>query len=294
MKQVLQTFADWYKKGYFKQDWMSSNYDSNRADLVAGKFGIQLFPQWWGFVNAADMINTYGKDGYFEAFDIPSTNGIPTKYPKGFDNGGYIVFNKDSKNIAAALKTLSLYGFQGMIEAGLITSDEIQATYRSDGDALSHVMPMIKTMGSTAPAEIYLNLQYVKRTGDTSIFEFDNRTAVEPPGRSFYYNEILPFLEKGEMGGAGRWLQTYADNSSYDVTYKINTENRWVFSAMIGAEPEEIASYGSTLDDILKEGFTQIIVGQQPLSYFDTLVAQWKASGGDNCTRVMNQVYGKK
>ena len=40
--------------------------------------------------------------------------------------------------------------------------------------------------------------------------------------------------------------------------------------------------------------FTKIIVGEQPLSYFDTVVAQWKSSGGDVTTKAVNRVYGKK
>ncbi len=53
-------------------------------------------------------------------------------------------------------------------------------------------------------------------------------------------------------------------------------------------------SYGTTLDDLLVEGFTKIIAGTQPLSYFDTVVAQWKSSGGDVVTKAVNKMYGKK
>jgi putative aldouronate transport system substrate-binding protein len=63
---------------------------------------------------------------------------------------------------------------------------------------------------------------------------------------------------------------------------------------MTGPAPEEMANYGSTLDDILTEGFTKIIIGEQPLSYFDAVVAEWKAAGGDVVTAAVNKTYGKK
>jgi putative aldouronate transport system substrate-binding protein len=284
MKPVLQTFADWYKKGYLKQDWMSSNYDSNRSDLMTEKFGFQIFPQWWGFVMATDMMSNYGMNAYFEAFDLPSATGEPVMHPKDFDNGGYLVVNKNCKNIAAALKCISwaAAGNEYLANQGLRTREQTNALFYDNG--MWHFMPMIETMNAVAQREVYLQVLQTKKTG------------IRPPELTdqCYDNEIKPFLENGDLRGAGRWLQMWADNSAYEVTDRIGTENRWVVSRMQGPVPEEIAAYGSTLNDILTEGFIQIIVGQQPVSYFDTLVAQWKAAGGDNCTQVMNQVYGNK
>jgi putative aldouronate transport system substrate-binding protein len=286
MKQVLQTFADWYKKGYFKQDWMSSNYDSNRSDLIAGKYGVQVFPQWWGFVSASDMITTYGRNGYMEAFELPSFNGKPVNHPKPFENGGYIAINKNCRNIAAALKCVSFWagGIQAreLVDTGIVTQEQ-----RAEMSLDQHNMPMLKSWDSRTEIEIYRQLQEVKRTGNTQALK-------QPSAISSYDSAIRPFLEAGDISGAGRWLQMYADNSSYSVNEKILNENRWVQSRMAGPVPEGVAAYGSTLSDILIEGFVQIIAGQQPVSYFDTLVSRWKAAGGDDCTRVMNQVYGNR
>ncbi|MDR2135240.1 MAG: extracellular solute-binding protein [Treponema sp.] len=289
VKQVLEVFADWYKKGYLKQDWMSSNSDTTRVDLMNNEFGIQLFPQWWGFVNAADMVATNGKNSYMEAFDIPSATGKPVRHPRGFDNEGYIVFNKNSKNIAAALKCVSFYSEHGT-EIGLSNEELSERFYHGES---SHIMPMIKTLNSTGSMEGYLNLKRVRETGDTSFW--DNLTYAEAPGKEEYEKELRPYLEEGNTAlGIGRFLQIYSENCAFDVSYKIDSEKRWVYTAVTGPVPEEVASYGSTLDDILREGFAQIIVGQRPISYFDTLVAMWKSSGGDHCTQVMNRVYGKK
>jgi putative aldouronate transport system substrate-binding protein len=93
--------------------------------------------------------------------------------------------------------------------------------------------------------------------------------------------------------GYGRWIQQYAIPSSGGINLNIINEGRYIATAMTGPLPEEAAAYGETLDDLLTEGFTRIIVGEQPLSYFDTLVAQWKASGGDVITAAVNRVYKK-
>jgi putative aldouronate transport system substrate-binding protein len=62
----------------------------------------------------------------------------------------------------------------------------------------------------------------------------------------------------------------------------------------MGLSPDELLNFGSTLDDLLTEGFTKIIIGQEPLSYFDTLINNWKAQGGDTVTAAVNRDYGKK
>ena len=62
---------------------------------------------------------------------------------------------------------------------------------------------------------------------------------------------------------------------------------------MWGAPTATLSTMGTTLDDILIEGFTQIIVGQKPVEYFDTVVESWKAAGGDQATQEINEMYGK-
>jgi putative aldouronate transport system substrate-binding protein len=53
--------------------------------------------------------------------------------------------------------------------------------------------------------------------------------------------------------------------------------------------PESMIQYGTELDKIRTEAYTDIITGKQPVSYFDTFVANWKAAGGDIVTRDANR-----
>ena len=50
-------------------------------------------------------------------------------------------------------------------------------------------------------------------------------------------------------------------------------------------------TYGSTLDDILTEGFTKIIIGDEDVSYFDELVSNWRTAGGDTVIQAVNEMY---
>jgi putative aldouronate transport system substrate-binding protein len=125
----------------------------------------------------------------------------------------------------------------------------------------------------------------------------NNYEIITPPMFSEWlaqYEQAKPWWESKDPVGYGRWIQQYATPSSASINMKVMNEGRYKATGLTGPYPEDAAAFGSTLDELLTEGFTQIIVGEQPLSYFDTLVAQWKSAGGDVITAAVNRVYGKK
>jgi putative aldouronate transport system substrate-binding protein len=75
---------------------------------------------------------------------------------------------------------------------------------------------------------------------------------------------------------------------------QIINEGRYYNDRLTGALPEDVLVFGSVLEDLLLEGFTKIIVGEQPLSHFDSVIAEWRTSGGDMVTRAVNREYGNR
>lgn len=51
------------------------------------------------------------------------------------------------------------------------------------------------------------------------------------------------------------------------------------------------AQYQAELEKIRDETFTAIILGNEPIDYFDDYVAKWKRSGGDQLTEELNEWY---
>ena len=49
----------------------------------------------------------------------------------------------------------------------------------------------------------------------------------------------------------------------------------------------------ASLKDKEEKAFMQIIMGEQPVDYFDTFVAEWKAQGGDLITQEVNEAANK-
>jgi putative aldouronate transport system substrate-binding protein len=284
MKNLLSTFADWYKKGYFLKDFMSQDSAAVRQDLVSGKFGVQIFAQWWGYGNGADVVKNLGNNAYFEAYEFPTIDGRPAVHPLGFDNGGYIAINKKSKNIDAAIKTMSYIHYINLevLAQGIMTPAQVGAYLLPSNSGLGS-MPMFLLNDPVNEVRAFEQIREAALTEDVSKITSGNTLAK--------YTTAHDWVTKGDPNGIGNWLQDYADRSAYMVTYNIVKENRFVLSRIMGPVPDEAAGYdpGSGL----VEGFTKIIIGQEPVSYFDTLVREWKAAGGDIQTQAINKEYNR-
>jgi putative aldouronate transport system substrate-binding protein len=286
MREALRTFADWYAKGYLKKDFMSMDAAAVRQDLVSGRFGIQMFPQWWGYGNGIDVVTNLGKDAWFDGYEMPSADGSPVMHPMYFDNSGYLAINKNCKNIDAAIKCMSFihYIYNDAIAQGLMTSQDTLPYLWENNEGL-HSMPMFKIENPVNESKEYQQVQEAIRTG--------NPASITLPVALIKYNGAKTWVDNGDPTGIGYWLQVYGPTCAYHDNSKIVAEKRFIPTRMMGPPPEELANYGSTLDDILKEGFTKIIIGAEPLSYFDTVVRDWKAAGGDTATAAVNRLYNK-
>jgi putative aldouronate transport system substrate-binding protein len=286
MREVLRTFADWYAKGYLKKDFMSMDAAAVRQDLVSGRFGIQMFPQWWGYGNGLDVVTNLGREAWFDGYEMPSKDGSPVMHPMGFDNAGYLVVSKNCKNIDAAIKCMSFiqYIYNDAVAQGLMTTKDTLPYLWEDNHGL-HSMPMFRIQNPVNESKEYQQIQEAIKTG--------NPASITIPSAQIKYNGAKTWVDNGDLTGIGYWLQVYGPTCAYHDNSKIVAEKRFITTRLMGSLPEELANYGSTLDDILKEGFTKIIIGAEPLSYFDTVVKDWKAAGGDTATAAVNRIYNK-
>lgn len=69
--------------------------------------------------------------------------------------------------------------------------------------------------------------------------------------------------------------------------------NQGYTSAIFGALPSN-SMYATECSKILNEGYIAIITGEQPIDYFDEMVAQWYAAGGSVLTEEANTLYAKQ
>jgi putative aldouronate transport system substrate-binding protein len=288
MRELVACFADWYQKGYLRRDFTSMEEMARSQDISSGRVGILLEQNWagWGYT---DLIKNAGTEAYLEPYEIPTRDGQPGVFPIGFDNDNYLVVNKNCKNIAAVMKSISFVTWvagEARLQGALTEEEEF--SYLLGGEGRHTMLPIeINDPYGNGPAMV----EWAQEVGR------NNGVIRTPPQFSEWqaqYEQAKPWFDSKDLAGYGRWIQQYSTPSAASINLNIINQGRYLATSLTGPLPEEAATYGETLDDLLIEGFTRIIIGDQPLSYFDTVVAQWKASGGDVITAAVNRVYGKK
>ena len=103
----------------------------------------------------------------------------------------------------------------------------------------------------------------------------------------------MKLIEDDNSEGAPEYLMYAKDKCSAEVGAEMIDQGLIVRDKLAGPKTPTLAKSGSTLDDILIEGFTKIIVGEKPIEYFDTLVQEWEKAGGEQATKEVNETYGK-
>ncbi len=283
MKNALGEWAEWYKAGIINPDFGTTDFNAMVEAMVAGKVGITPFYQWWGYNPGVDEVTNLGKDAIFYPYAIPSATGQEVKQSIFFANGSYTVVSKKCKNPEAAFKLINFYSYMLDESTGKETPETISAFTDND---MAHVVGAFRVLNPNSDYEQYVQVSKSLKSRDTS-----NLTTSTMWQK---YNNSVEFRDNGTPSAVGDYLQQGAEKSAYGIAKGIIDKEEYIKTVLWGATPEELLSYGSTLDDILTEGFTKIIMGEENIDYFDTVVENWNAAGGEAATAAVNAAYKDK
>lgn len=286
MKQALAAYAEWYAEGILNPEFVSQDMAAMSQEVVSGEAGINPFYQWWGDDPGVAVIGNLGPDAIFDAYEIPSANGGEVTFPITFPNYGYIVVSSKCEHPEAAIKLLNLFAYLSDDAAGIEDPDWLNNFF----DKAYPVIPYgLRVFNPNTDYD-----QYVQVSSALEAFEAGEEVDTVALGKnSAKYFNCVEFVENQTPAAVADYCQQgNGEHAAYYISKKVLDEGRIVNDAMWGSPTMTLSSMGSTLDDILLEGFTKIIVGQQPVDYFDTLVAEWEAAGGAQATQEINETYG--
>ena len=281
MKDAIAAWAQWYKDGVLSSDFVTMDFAKMNEAVVSGNVGVQPFYQWWGYNPGVDTVSNLGTEAIFEPYMIPSATGDKVMQSIFFANGSYTVVSKKCANPEAAIKLLNFYGY--MIDDSVGQEDDATISSFTDND-IAHVVGAFRVLNPNCDYEQYVQVSKSLETGST-----DNLTT---SGMWQKYRNSVDFLENGTPGATGDYMQQGNGKCAYGLAKQILDAGDYVKSALWGATPETLLNSGSTLDDILTEGFTKIIMGEESIDYFDTVVQNWMSAGGEAATNEMNEMYG--
>ena len=267
---ALEHWQRWFEEGILSPDFVTM--DSMRAfeDVTNGIVGIQPFFQWWGWFLAPNMVALHGDDALMYPFHFPTLDGSrPARAQVSFPNMGVIVASADFENPAALMKILSMNAHMSFSPEANLTPEQRHYFF---ADMREHTMGA--TFSIVDPAADPVQLQYVQRalaTGDSS--------ELFTTGMHAKFNDSLSWINDRNPSGLGAYLQMGFPYAAYPRTQHLFNNGWYVRNAMWGPPPDEFDQAPNTGDIILEE-VMQIIMGNQPVSHFYSVLEEWYARGG--------------
>lgn len=283
MKEALAEWAKWYQEGIISKDFATTNTEKINEDTINGKIGIYPWYQWWGYTPGADVVANLGANAYFEPYEIPSANGEEVLSTLLCDNSTYVVVSKKCQNPEAVMKLLNFYTYMTDEARGVEDQEVIDAHCNN---AVTQAVCVIRIINPLTEYNDYVKVREALDTQDTSVLTSN--------GQWGKYNSCIEFMENGTPSAVGDYLQQGAKRSAYSLAKPILDEKRYVKNKVWAVTPPTLMNTGSTLEDILCEGYTKIIMGKESIDYFDTVVENWKAAGGDQASIEVNELYGNQ
>ena len=280
-RTALEHWQRWFDEGLLSRDFM--NMDDMRAheDVVNSRVGIQPWWQWWGWMNGPHLVGTTGIDeSYMIPLLLPTIDGGPARARIAFPNHWITVVHRDAQNPAAAMKLISHVDHIMFSPDADLTPAQLSAF--TDGQR-EHVPGPFKILDPQADMLQRIHVQHALDTGDTS----DLFTA----GMQKKHADSVAWIEERDPMGLGAYLQMGFPGSAYArALYLIESDNL-ILSSMWGPPPAEFDQTANT-GDIIAMGVMQIIMGNQPVDYLDTILAEWYASGGQILEDAVNLHFG--
>jgi putative aldouronate transport system substrate-binding protein len=277
MKAALALLNDMYRLGLINKEFTAKQESELVEDWTSARIGMAYGSNWgtWYPYN-----NVYKKDGVItRAYPIPTARGY--KYKVGITSnavGQVTMVRAGYKYPEAVIKILNLYdqtvNFSGK-----------EGYLRYWADEQYRLSPVYIDI----PNEVYqaeINEALAKKSG-AGLPTFALRS----------YEYVIGF-ENGTLAkddnAYGTWGQQN-ENGSLNIVLRNYIPDGAVVQSILGIErPEVWLTNVAVLETLTVTAFTDIIIGQKPVDYFDTYVEQWLKAGGQATLDALDKLYPAK
>jgi len=285
MKEALAQYTEWYKEGIVNPNFTTLNWDKMMQGMINGECGVIPFAQWFGYNPLPDLIKNQGPEAIFYPYEIPTQDGSPIKGSVTFNNNGYVVISKDCQNPEAIMKIVNFYVYTVNDAVGVETNEYLSSLHSFNYPNVVRGTRIINPMNDYN--------QYIQVKAAYDAWARGEEVDTSKLGTNVSkFESCVNWNTSQDPNGVGDWLQQGNDRSAYGIAKKYVDEEQYVQDAKWGPDTPTLQAAGSTLNDILVEGFTKIIIGEKPIDYFDEVVQQWRTAGGDKATQEINETYG--
>lgn len=239
--------------------------------VVEGKCGA-VFGRWWAPNNPLSAAYSADNTAVWKPYLFSYENDKKVQVFESYDDSMYVVVRKGFEHpeivgkYVSALFDYARYGDDQY-------ADEVNEYFGLNVD------PTARPMN--------INVDYydgLYRSGENIRKALEGEKAVEELSglEKSYYNTCVAFLE-GDDPSATDWAAYASRIEAVEVLVDANVQQPLPLSLK-----EADGEIPQSLKELEQKAFLKIIVGEQPIDYFDAFVEEWYENGGTELTETVN------
>ncbi len=265
MKTALAKLAEWYQEGILDKEF-ALRKGSDRDELVAsGRVGC-LFAPWWAYAGIPESVQN-DPNGDWIAVAAPVDANGKMKTVSQDPINGVMVISKDCENPEAVIKALNC-NYDLLRNNSNATAAHEQMLVDAPGLNWGAMSTALSLDYSDAILRNYKDINAALEANDTSVMVYPSNIA--------NYEAVAR-----NMANPKSDINDWNTNRLYMIAVPaaLSDTVEWVDAAFYG-QTESMANLNAILKTTATEAFVKIIMGEEPIDYFDTFVEQWNAQGG--------------
>lgn len=263
-KEALKCLCELYKRGTIDQNFALRAQNNLRDLVVNGQCGA-FFGLWWTPNNP--LVDVYEKDpsADWQPYYLQAPSG-ENKYASFRDNK-YVVVRKGYEHPEIVMKIISVLFDYTRYEAD--DADEVNEYFALNVDPTAR--PLVINV------DFYEATYQITRDIREVLFgsrKEDSLTAIEKS----YYEASNNYLR-----GTSRTAEDWAAYKSRVSAVGLLVDGNYTPPVRKYLDDTD-GEIPQSLQQLEKNSFIQIIMGEKPISYFDTFVQEWYRQGGEELT----------
>ncbi|SDE26460.1 putative aldouronate transport system substrate-binding protein [Paenibacillus sp. UNCCL117] len=279
VKTALEKLRELYANGAIDQEFSVKPASKLAEEVASGRLGFA-----YGNVSDGGFIQKLNveKDPSAEwsMYPITSVDGKPAHPQLNDTAGNFYVVKKGAKHPEAMVRLANIY-----------LKHYYETNYAPDPN------PFISQADGVYPGK-YQPVTIDPLNVNLEAFRLVQKALADGDGSKlgFPANVHYDRLTKYAQGDKTMWFSTavFGAKGSYSVIDYYDKNKLGIYNEFQGAATPAMSEKMSSLRKMQDEIFTKIIMGQSPVSDFDTFVKDWKRLGGDQITEEVNKWYSQQ
>jgi len=278
MKNALAKLQSMYANKEIDKEFGTKDGGKVGESISNSKLGMYYGAMWtplWPLQSGKEL----DPEMEWTPFMLPSIDDKPAKGQLPFQVSQYYVVKKGSQHPEASVKMMNLW-----YDVAFDTVYKPETYYATPDGVEIFKHAILSGAPITVNMDKYKEMSRALETKDDSFMKAN----FVPE-----FQQVKAFVEKGDIKGWGMH-RVFGPGGSFSVIDQYVAQDRLLRTKFFSAPTPAMGEKGGTLDTLMKETFTKIIMGAAPIDEFDNFVENWKKLGGDEITAEVNEWYAQQ